>query len=506
MNVQSPLLSGIAYLLNRLHRAVASRKAKPAYPITLNGTNIRYAEPPVGELRFAKPVAPRTNRSQIQDGLDGASCFQAIPDWGQVASQFVPAYLEGKALDVSKLNSSATNWFHVGDTPMSEDCLFLDVYAPKTVLEGAEAQSIHAGAPVLVWIYGGGYVFGSKEYWGNPATLIESSSSNHTEGVIFIALNYRLGAFGWLAGPSLQSNGTANAGLFDQRLALNWIQQYVRQFGGDPERVTVMGESAGGGSIMLQITAYGGAAGPAPFHQAIPQSPAIQPLPSPYESEVVTNDFLSILNASSVQSARQLSSNILARANSDFIARSPYGRFTFGPVVDGSFVPAMPGNLLLQGAFDHSVKLLLGHNSDEGILFTTPFLSNETDFVQYWRGLFPVAQPKVLDYIVEVLYPPIYDGSYGYTDIFARSSQLVADVVIVCNTYFLDKAFQNKTRAYLFGVPPGLHAMDVPYTFYNGPSSEVKSPDVALAMQRYFTSFAGTGVPRASGLPTITSS
>lgn len=67
-------------------------------------------------------------------------------------------------------------------------------------------------------------------------------------------MNYRLGAFGWLSGPTLQSNGTANAGLHDQRLALEWIQDNIHLFGGDPNRVTIIGESAGGGSIMHQIT------------------------------------------------------------------------------------------------------------------------------------------------------------------------------------------------------------------------------------------------------------
>jgi len=72
--------------------------------------------------------------------------------------------------------------------------------------------------------------------------------------VIFVSLNYRLGAFGWLSGPTFQEDGEANAGLWDQRFALEWVQKYICQFGGDPNRVTVVGESAGGGSIMHQIT------------------------------------------------------------------------------------------------------------------------------------------------------------------------------------------------------------------------------------------------------------
>lgn len=97
---------------------------------------------------------------------------------------------------------------------------------------------------MLVWIYGGGYTTGDKSALngGGPSGLIHRSN----DSIIYVALNYRLGAFGWLSGPTFQQNGTANAGLHDQRFALEWVQRYIHLFGGDPGRVTVMGESAGG--------------------------------------------------------------------------------------------------------------------------------------------------------------------------------------------------------------------------------------------------------------------
>lgn len=91
--------------------------------------------------------------------------------------------------------------------------------------------------------------------------------------MIYVALNYRLGAFGWLSGPTFQENGTPNAGLYDQRFALEWVQEHISKFGGDPDRVTVFGESAGGGSIMGQITAYGGKKGRVPFVQVSGEMP-----------------------------------------------------------------------------------------------------------------------------------------------------------------------------------------------------------------------------------------
>ena len=148
----------------------------------------------------------------------------------------------------------------------SEDCLFLDVVVPEGIFNSNEQH------PVLVWIYGGGYTAGSKSGSGNPAGLLERSQMDNSSGVIYVAMNYRLGAMGWLSGPTFQENGTANAGLYDQRFALEWVQQNIHLFGGelmkpcvsshyqsdtvtgDPKNVTVFGESAGGGSIMHQIT------------------------------------------------------------------------------------------------------------------------------------------------------------------------------------------------------------------------------------------------------------
>lgn len=142
---------------------------------------------------------------------------------------------------------------------------------PKTILDNAKHQGYSRAklAPVMLWIYGGGYTAGEKSTY-NGAGLLGASQ----DGVIFVAINYRLGALGWSSGPSFQSSGgTANAGLHDQRFALEWVQKYIHLFGGDKDRVTVFGESAGGGSVMHQITAYGGEKGPVPFQAAIPQSP-----------------------------------------------------------------------------------------------------------------------------------------------------------------------------------------------------------------------------------------
>jgi carboxylesterase type B len=360
-------------------------------------------------------------------------------------------------------------------------------------------------APVLVWIYGGGYTGGAKDASSYlPPGLLNAAKQEDSkgEGFVYIALNYRLGLFGWLAGPTFQIDGNANNGLYDQRLALEWVQKYAPLFGGDPNRVTVMGESAGGGSILHQITAYGGLRGPVPFQQAIPQSPAFQALPSPLQQEDSFQKTLGYASAISnttvttLAQLRALPSSVLYAVNAYTVALSNYGTFTYGPAVDGKFVPALPGTLLLHNQFDSSVKVMVGHNLNESFIFTSPFVANNTQLEEVFSELVPSLSPSIASYIENVLYPPVFDGSYGYYDDDIRASLAIAESTFTCNTRYLDLAFKNQTYSYMFAVPPGYHGNDVTYTFYNGPPS--LNP-VAATFQSYLTSFALTGTPNAPG-------
>lgn len=277
------------------------------------------------------------------------------------------------------------------------------------------------------------------------------------------------------------------------------MQKHIHLFGGDPDNVTVMGESAGGGSIFHQITAYGGQAGPAPFKQAILQSPGWIPVDED-QQETTLQQFLGLLNVNTIEEARKLPSDELISANAYQVAvKSGYGFFTYGPVVDGDFAPDLPGRLLLKGDFDHNVKVMVGHNADEGLLFTSPTALNESGYSSYLKSAFPGLRPNVSEYIIDVLYPPIYNGSYGYTNSVERVSLTIADVVFQCNADYLNRAFRNQTYGYLFSVPPALHGQDVAYTFFSGKNaSGVANVTVALAMQEYITSFVETGVPKSS--------
>jgi acetylcholinesterase len=381
----------------------------------------------------------------------------------------------------------------------SEDCLFLDVFVPADVLSKA-GQGY--GAPVLVWIYGGGYANGEKN--NNPAGLLAASGNSSNGDVIYVAMNYRLGALGFQSGPSFNAEGgTSNVGLYDQRFALEWVQKNIHLFGGDKNRVTVFGESAGGGSIMHQITAWGGLKGKAPFQQAVPQSPGWSPVQSNVQTESKYEKLLRLTNTTSLAELRALPSEVLMRANFQQITYdSAYGQYTYGPVVDGNFVPLQPGQLLAQGRFDKDVRVMVGHNQNEGQLFTPPYLQTNEALQSQLSLAFPTTPQQSIDYITQNLYPAVFDGTYPYRDQYSRGSLIISEGIFTCNTNYLSTALGNKTYSYLFAVPPAFHGLDVAYTYYTGGalSPSVANRTVAIALQEFITSFAEEGRPAAPGV------
>lgn len=213
------------------------------------------------------------------------------------------------------------------------------------------------------------------------------------------------------------------------------------------------------------------------------------------------------MNVSTIEQARKLPTLALQLANYIQIAISSYGFFAYGPSVDGNFVPALPGVLLSHGQYDKSVRVMVGHNADEGLEFTLPTVKNNSDFEAFVITFLPslAGLPNTLGYIVDVLYPPIFNGSQaqGYTNQLARAVALISEVAFSCNTYYLDKAYPNQTYAYFFAVPPATHGQDIAYTFYNAndSSSSISAPQIAIAMQEYITRFAETGNPNEKGVP-----
>jgi carboxylesterase type B len=194
----------------------------------------------------------------------------------------------------------------------------------------------------------------------------------------------------------------------------------------------------------------------------------------------------------------------------------------------GKLCPALPGELLLTGQFNKKLQVMVGHSADEGLTFSNPYIQNNGEFSDYLRSVFPSTRQEVIDYMSSVLYPPIFDGTLGYTNQLQRVDLIFSEFAFTCNTRYLDVAFENKTYSYLFSIWPALHGQDNPYCkscFRPLPQSQIKTlksvcfivyfPDsawmldngvpvnstLAKIFQGYVTNFVRTGNPNRGGLP-----
>jgi len=211
----------------------------------------------------------------------------------------------------------------------SEDCLLLDVSVPKPSYDLQVAGKLAKPLPVMVWIHGGGYIEGAKNEV-NPQGLLAQSRRNVAPGVVFVAINYRLGLLGFPPRMPWMWDVAPNAGLYDQRLAMEWVRLNIRRFGGDPDEITVIGESAGAGSIVSHLSAFGGIDGSSPFKKAIIQSPAIKPHQDAALLAQLYSQFLSVAGVSSYSDARAKTSAQLAAMNAAMIGTAPFASTVFG--------------------------------------------------------------------------------------------------------------------------------------------------------------------------------
>ncbi|KAJ7766525.1 alpha/beta-hydrolase [Mycena maculata] len=329
------------------------------------------------------------------------------------------------------------------DGIFDEDCLFLNVHTPTTAIK-------HSLLPVIVYYlsYRGFVTF------------------SHL-GVVAVSMQYRLGVFGILAGEEVKEGGDLNAGLLDQNFALQWVQKYISVFGGDPNKVTIWGQSAGAGSMLQHIVAHGGNTGPPLFRAVLANSPYLpfqyyynDPIPEALYANVV-----SYVNcdhtADTLKCLRSAVASMLAQGDTVTGSVSFMGTYTFVPVVDGTFIVERPSVTLNCGKRNGDA-LLVTTNSDEGaefFVFPDVLAANNFTLAEYITQLFPRLTDLEIQAAVE-LYSNI--GSSSVSD---QATKVMGESIFVCPAYWMVKAFGQRGWKGEFAIPPGFHAEDLSYEF-----------------------------------------
>lgn len=445
---------------------------------------IPYAAPPVGPRRFAPP-AP-------------AEAWTGTLD----ATRFGPVAPQNVGLIGAFTGAGA-------EIPQSEaDCLTLNVFTP-----GADDER----RPVMVWIHGGAFVIGDgRTPWYDGSHLARRD-------VVVVTLNYRLGALGFLHLDDLDDGerfvGSGNVGLLDQAAALAWVSANVEAFGGDPDTVTVFGESAG---AMSTATLLGLPGAREHFHRAIAQSGATAHIHDRETATEVTRRFLDKLGLEPAQidALRELSVDRILEAQQAVMLEhwgSAAGSLPFQPVVDHAVLHVHPLEAIEVGDAD-DVALLIGTTRDEMALFTVldPTTADLDDDQMVAR-----AQELLTDEVDAEALATAYRRRLGF-DASAQElwTAILTDAVFRMPAIELadfHAVHQPDTYMYLFayestafgGGLGACHAVDLPFTFDNldAPMADLfvgtpteESRALAAAVADAWTSFARSGRPRASGL------
>ncbi|KAJ3562066.1 hypothetical protein NP233_g9805 [Leucocoprinus birnbaumii] len=405
---------------------------------------IRFAAAPTGSLRWREPQPPRQTAGIQQANTVPNNCWQAGTGQGPTA----PFPLRSNSSLSAQLHNQKR-----ASPQSSEDCLFLNVFAP------ASAVPQKSDLPVVVWIHGGGYVFGDAS--GLPGSDLIREAGN---GVIAVTIQYRLGVFGFLAGQKVHQGGSLNTGLLDQQFALKWVQKYIGKFGGDSTKVTIWGESAGAGSVLQHVVANNGNTNPPLFRGAITSSTFLPSqygfndrIPEQLYSEVV-NGTGCASSTDSLNCLRQVDAQVLQQVNVNIENSSFFGTFIFVPVVDGRFITERPTRLLREGKVNGEA-LLSVTNTFEGTVFVNLNTSSTVQTPLYLANLFPNFGDAQLN-----------KGVAQYANQGLPIDQAIAimgESIFICPTYFLLRAFKNKGFKGEFAIPPGHHSDDIVYYFPN---------------------------------------
>ena len=318
---------------------------------------IPYAQPPTGSLRLKPPVRLESFGSVQATGV-GPACPQVT------AIDITPLLLDVVVLpDVEQ-----TLFFGMALGDGTEDCLTISVMRPQ----GTTAD---AKLPVLFWIFGGGFETGSPQMY-NGSVLIPQSVAQG-KPIIFVAVNYRLGAFGFLGGREVLADGAANLGLLDQRMGLEWVADNIAAFGGDPDAVTIWGESAGSISVFDQLALFDGnnTYKDRPlFRGAIMDSGSITPT-EPVNGVKAQRIFDTVIEAAGCASAadsakleclRGVDYDIFVNASNVVPTLLGYDSlaFSYAPRPDGRILTASPEDLAQTGKYA-AVPMIIGNQENE---------------------------------------------------------------------------------------------------------------------------------------------
>ncbi len=427
---------------------------------------IPYAAPPVGNLRWQAPRPPVP-----WSGIKKCEAFSASP----MQPTPKPFFVIGPE-------------FTVPEQPLSEDCLYLNIWTGST---GPKQKK-----PVLVWIYGGGFFSGGAAAPGYDGEAMAK------KGVVFVSFNYRIGIFGFFSHPDLSKesgHGSGNYGLLDQLALLHWIKENIAAFGGDPDNVCIAGQSAGSVSVNCLIASP---LSKGLFRRAIAESGNLL-LPNPImntpilaqaESQGIKKVF-AITGDSSIASLRKLSAAELQAKTGGF----------YGPVIDGYLLETTVADVYVQGK-QQPVALLMGWNADEGFVFSIP---KKKDFLKTAAG-FGADSSYFL-----TLYPAGSDEEAALSQVALNRDEMVGVSSYLWAKKQNEKNHTDSTYVYNFlRKPPSTgksavygayHTAEIGYALDN--LSKINRPwtavddSLAAQMSAYWCNFARTGNPNGAGLP-----
>ncbi|KAF2175169.1 alpha/beta-hydrolase [Zopfia rhizophila CBS 207.26] len=403
---------------------------------------VPFAEPPIGPLRLTRPQPLKKSFSTLNATSIPRACPQKIIPFDFPSLKLLPP-------EVAAVYSEAVV------NGSGEDCLTLNIQRPADV-------SGDARLPVLFWIYGGAFVVGTTQ-WQNYSNMVKKSMELG-EPIIVVQANYRLNTFGFLGGIQLKEEGNTNLGLHDQRLALQWVADNIRAFGGDPEKVTIWGESAGAMSVFNHLIINGGDntyEGKQLFRAAIMNSGASGPA-DPVDgatAQSLYDNFVKYAGCGdkdgSLRCLRELPYESYVNATNALTPMLSTDEFSlaFVPRPDPSdeFFPISPEQALTvngtEGPRITKVAVITGNQEDEGTFFSiaTSDINSTTSLVAMLQSLYPNAPSQILTHLTS-LYPE--DPNVGSpfrtnssNDLypgFKRNGAIVGDLV-----------FQFQRRAFL---------------------------------------------------------